>query len=103
MLDAVDDDRAARIVGQSHDPLDAQESWDRARRATIEKYVERGRWQRRLVTDAEGANAGIVPVDIVFFVFVLPAIAVNGAHGAPAAKASAFSHRRTSGIFRSAS
>ena len=36
-------------------------------------HVETGRRQRRLVAHAEGANAGGVPIDVVFFAFAVAA------------------------------
>jgi hypothetical protein len=43
----------------------------------FEEEIESGRRQRRLVAHAEGANAGVVPVDVVCFAFALAAVSVR--------------------------
>ena len=43
----------------------------------FEEEIESGRRQRRLVAHAEGANAGVVPVDVVLFTFALAAVSVR--------------------------
>jgi hypothetical protein len=35
----------------------------------FEEEIESSRRQRRLMADAEGADAGVMPVDVVFFGF----------------------------------
>ena len=66
MLDALDDDRPR---GKEPRPVRLGQQF--------EEEIESGRRQRRLVAHAEGANAGVVPVDVVFFTFALAAVSVR--------------------------
>ncbi len=77
MLDALDDDRPRGIVAERDNTLDAQEPRPVRVAQQFEEEIESGRRQRRLVAHAEGANAGVVPVDVVFFGFALAAVFVR--------------------------
>lgn len=77
MLDALDDDRPRGIVAERHDTLDAQEPGPVRLSQHLNEQIESSRRQRRLVAHAEGANAGVVPVNVVFFAFALAAVSVR--------------------------
>ena len=64
MLNALDDDRPRRIVGQRHDPLDAQEIGTVRAGAAAPGKDRAPRRHRHLVADAKGADAGVVTVDV---------------------------------------
>src|SRR5580704_178479 len=77
MLDALDDHRPRGIVAERHDTLDAQKLGSVRLSQQFEEEIKSGRRQRRLMAHAEGANAGVVPVDVVFFGFALAAVYVR--------------------------
>ena len=69
VLDPLDDDRPRGIVAECHYTLDAQEPGSVRLAQQFEEEIESSRRQRRLMADAEGADAGVMPVDVVFFGF----------------------------------
>jgi hypothetical protein len=77
MLDPLDDDRPRGIVAECHYTLDAQEPGSVRLAQQFEEEIESGRRQRRLVAHAEGANAGVVSVDVVFFGFAFVRVVVD--------------------------
>ncbi len=56
-------------------PLTRKSRGPRALRSKFEEEIESGRRQRRRVAHAQGANAGVVPVDVGFF--ALAAVSVR--------------------------
>lgn len=81
VLHAVDYDGPRRIVGEGDDPLDAKQAWPMRAAQQLEKQIEGGGGNRRLGAHAEGADAGVMPVDVhirmgVVMVVACPVVAV---------------------------
>ena len=70
VLDAVDHHRVLGILGQRHEALHPQELGARLRAQEVEEHVEGALADRRVARQAEGADAGVVPVDVVMVVAV---------------------------------
>ena len=72
VLDAVDHDRAFGVVGEPDEALDPQELRSVGGAQEVEEHVEGAARHRLVARQREGADAGVVPVDVVMMAGVMP-------------------------------